>query len=85
MELDQIKLSLLLFIEAFKLIAYFHSVDDPSHAYFSSAPKFLVPAFDYIKMLGCGYNHSIAISNEGEAYVWGSSKNNELGVKDLYT
>ena len=35
-------------------------------------------------MLGCGYNHSIAISNTGETYVWGSSKNNELGIEDLY-
>ena len=83
-ELDQIRLSLRLFIKVYVLIKYFQSAVDPWHACFNLTPEFLVPALDYIKMLGCGYNHSIAITNDGGVKVWGSSKNNELGVVDLY-
>mmetsp|Transcript_10952 Transcript_10952/g.21429 ORF Transcript_10952/g.21429 Transcript_10952/m.21429 type:complete len:1763 (+) Transcript_10952:24-5312(+) len=36
-----------------------------------------------LSSIGCGYNHSVAVTAAGKVYVWGSSQNDELGVEEL--
>ena len=46
--------------------------------------KFILQDGDYIKKISCGASHSLALSNNGYVYVWGSNKFNQLGIKDCY-
>ncbi|CAG9311008.1 unnamed protein product [Blepharisma stoltei] len=36
-----------------------------------------------LKRIGCGLNHSVCVLEDGSVYVWGLSKNDELGVPEL--
>ena len=38
---------------------------------------------DYIEDVVCGASHTLAKSNNGYLYVWGSNKFNQLGIKDV--
>lgn len=44
--------------------------------------KFVLQDGDYIKKVSCGASHSIALSNNGYVYTWGSNKFNQLGRND---
>lgn len=46
--------------------------------------KFVLQDGDYIKKVSCGASHSLALSNNGYVYTWGSNKFNQLGRNDCY-
>lgn len=46
--------------------------------------KFMLQDGDYIKKVSCGASHSVALSNNGYVYTWGSNKFNQLGRNDCY-
>jgi alpha-tubulin suppressor-like RCC1 family protein len=36
-----------------------------------------------LSSVGCGYNHSVAVTGSGKVFVWGLSQDDELGVEEL--
>lgn len=45
--------------------------------------NFVMQDGDYLVDVKCGADHSIALSKNGYAYVWGSNKYGQLGIKDV--
>lgn len=39
-----------------------------------------VPSLKDVKQVACGFNHSIALTEEGKIYGWGSNKKGQLGI-----
>ena len=46
--------------------------------------KFILQDGDFIKSVSCGASHSIALSNNGYVYAWGSNKFGQLGIPGSY-
>lgn len=34
----------------------------------------------YIVKVACGYEHSLALTDKGDLYVWGKNDNGQLGI-----
>ena len=41
------------------------------------------PFLENIKQISCGFKHSMALSNEGELFVFGSNGRGQIGMKEI--